>query len=255
MPVWTVFDLDNTLILNPPVGFTPISPDQEDEQLMPYQDTERALRFLNERGVIVTLASFRTNAEQVLRRYHLRDYFAAIRYTTDRTADTRTKTQMIQELAQQLNLSIHEAVFFDDFPANVRECTDNLIHTVHVDPKIGVSLELLFDSLYAALRPPFYVMSSRDLPVEEVTNYLSEYRVTFLDCAASADSAWIVIRKDPRATVMLVPAASTIELFHRSTHVRVVYPDLYECLDAAVAQLQRELADIPSSLGDLVRQR
>ena len=254
MPLWTVFDLDNTLILNAPAAATPSSPNEEaDLILTPYAETERVLQFLASRGVIITMASFRTNAEQVLREHGLRDYFAAIEYTQDRNRDRRSKSEMINELAEQLNLSIYDAVFFDDLEENVEECNNDLIHTIRVDERKGVTMELLFDALLNALRPPFYVMSQRPLPREGLVNYLGEYRVTFLNCGVSAQQAFQITRVQPNATVMIVPAPNTIELFHGGNQVRVTYPDLYECLDAAVNELQGMEIDIPDTVGELVR--
>jgi HAD superfamily phosphatase (TIGR01681 family) len=255
MPVWTVFDLDNTLILNTPIASTPNTPiGQEELLLTPYADTQRALEFLTDRGVIITLASFRTNAEEVLRQHGIRQHFAAIEYTRDHVADQRTKSYMIEQLATKLGLSVHDAIFFDDLPENVEECNNQLIYTVPVDPRRGVTLELLFDSLIAALRPPFYIMNTRPLPQEELINYLAEYRVTFLTCGATPTLAFHLTASQPTATVMLVRDANTIELFHGKTQARVTYPDLYECLDAVIAQLNIEQADIPNTVGELIRQ-
>jgi len=256
MPLWVVFDLDNTLILNTPITATPNTSIGEDEELVLslYQDTERTLKFLSDRGIPIALASFRTNAEDVVKQYELRKYFAAIVHTTDRRTDKRSKSEMIHQLATKVNLSPYDALFFDDLPENVEECNNRLINTVYVDPDQGVTFELLFDSLLTALRPPFYVLSNRPLPNDELVSYLGEYRVVFLTCGANSATALDVIKYQPTATVMYVPAASTIDLFHQGIRVRVVHEDLWECLDAAVAQLQEEKADIPNTIGELIRQ-
>ena len=241
MTVWVVFDLDNTLILNTPVP--PTSADREGIQLTLYQDTQRVLQFLADRRIPIAMASFRTNAITVLQDHGLDTYFNSIRYTLDRDTDKRTKYEMIQELATELRLSIHDVIFFDDLPENVVECGDKLIHTVQVDPVQGVTLELLFDALLTSLSTPFYVLSTRVLPQEEIVSYLGEYRVVFLTCPATSDTAYDITEKQPSAVVMLVPAPNTIELFYHGRQVRVTYPDLWKCLDSAIISLQEQEGD------------
>ena len=223
--VWVVFDLDNTLILNLDVA----------PYLLLYKDTYRVLDFLQARGVIITLASFRTNVEEVLQQYNLDTYFTAVRFTADHDTDKRKKSEMIEELGQELGLSIHEAIFFDDLYQNVEECTNQLIHTVHVDPKTGITLELLFSSLLNTLLPPLYILSHHPLPEEEIGAYTGEYRVSFLTCSPQRDLAREISASHPTAMVIYVPVKSSVELFSRGEKVEVADSNVWKCLDEAVA--------------------
>ena len=251
--LWCVFDLDDTIIRNELLA-TPNTPNSvESYRLEPFRDTQRALDFLKQRQIPVALASFRTNAPQVLREHGLLEHFDAVRYTLDRQHDQRTKFEMIQELAQELSLSPYHAVFFDDLPENVEDCNNRLIYTVAVEPTVGVTLELLFDSLFAALRSPCYILSRTTLPTQEIANYLEDYRVVFLTCNPSVATARRIAETD-RSPVVLLWTPGTLDLFHRDNHVRVSYPNFYESLDAGLHQLQglSGAQAVPQSLGNIL---
>lgn len=248
MSVWVVFDLDNTLILN-----TPLGPSSDDMKLNLFRDTEKVLSFLYDREIPITLASFRTNADVVLQEHDLYKYFSAITYTRDRDTDKRLKYDMIQELSSELDLSPSDAVFFDDMLENVKDCNQGLIYTIYVNPTVGVTLDLLFDALYNMTKHPLYILTRQDVNKRAISNYLKEYRMIFLDNDVSDEIAWRIADTDSNPVVLLMLNQTTIEYFYHDNRVKATHSDRYRNFDIGFSLL-RELDDrLPQPLGSLIR--
>jgi FMN phosphatase YigB (HAD superfamily) len=235
MVLWVVFDLDDTLLLNRPIDAhlrgsnSPVTPD-EDVTIEAYVDTLRVLKFLKDRGTPIALASFRTNARDVLRNFGLLQYFDDLEFGQD----NRTKVDMIHNLSRRLKLNPFDAIFFDDMPENVELCTDSLIYTVQANPHTGVTLEELFDALSAIQKQPLYVLGEANLDQSEFAAYFPDYRVSFLTCDSSSRTIdnILSVSAEYNPLIMRITGKYTIELFTPKLQLKVQGEDLYHALDA-----------------------
>lgn len=117
---WFVFDLDETLC------------DRLFNRLM---DAYQVLQYCKDNGYIITLASFNTGADIVLKEAQIYDFFHSIRFGRD-----KPKSDMIKEMAKELGLDHRDAILFDDLYSNCRECLASYINSVKVNPITGVRL-------------------------------------------------------------------------------------------------------------------
>lgn len=234
---WIIFDLDDTLLLNQDTGPAirafndPITPVvmTDNIRLTLYPDTLRVLQFLKSRNIPIAMASFRTNAEEVLTEFGLLKYFKALEYGQD----GRTKVTMIQQLGQRLNLDPQEAVFYDDLHENVELCNNNLIYTIKVNPHVGVTMEQLFNGLSAIQSQPLYIFNQSNVKKTELAAYFPDFRVVYLSHGGGARDISSVMRiaSNRKSLVLKVTNHYDLEL-HTETNIFIVHTaDLYHGID------------------------
>ena len=240
MALWVIFDLDDTLIRNTPNTVGAVTSDgnttpYDDVDLSLYADTMRILHFLHDRGVPITLASFRTNAEEVLRDFDMLRYFSALQYGQDR----RTKLDMIHNLAEELGFNHLEAIFFDDREDNIQLTSQAFIHSVLVSPRTGVTLEQVFNAISASRNPVLYVMTDLELNEEELQAYFHDYRLSFIRGTHSLQQVRGVLLYTQELILRI--SDGQLELFTIDDQYQIIVKanDLYDGLDELFGQLEQ----------------
>lgn len=236
--VWVVFDLDDTLLRNDPVGKTPgtpLSSDDEDVNLVAYHETERVLRYLYDREIPIALASFRTNARDTLAEFGLLSYFQALEFGQD----GRSKATMINQLAKKLKLDPYEAIFFDDNDENVELCTNKLIYTVSVHRLQGVTLAMLFNALTALRNRPLYIVTRSNIDEQELRAFFPDFRVFFLTaCRGDDRSIALILRETAKHNplALRIGVKDELSLFVNEQQYVTRSNDLYLGLDELFLQ-------------------
>ena len=126
--MWIALDLDQTLI---------------DAQENPYVDTVLILDTLKAYDFTVVAVSYNLHVTQILERLGWNKYFT--RAVCDRTLP---KSQIIKNLAAELQLPAGDALLVDDLESNITDCLQEGIDAWQVDPATGFT----FIDLRAILR-------------------------------------------------------------------------------------------------------
>lgn len=125
-----VFDLDNTLYLW----------DVSKNYKLEYEyKLVKFLKDLKENNNILAIASHNTSPRYYLRKMNLSNYFDYIigEYP-------RKKSDMIIEILKNIvtmEYTKKDVIFFDDLDYNIRECRENDIISIKVDPVKGIDFE------------------------------------------------------------------------------------------------------------------
>lgn len=125
-----VFDLDNTLYL---WGVSKNYKSEYEYKLVKF------LKDLKENNNILAIASHNTSPRYYLRKMNLNNYFDYIigEYP-------RKKSDMIIEILKNIvtmDYTKKDVIFFDDLDYNIRECQENDIISIKVDPVKGIDFE------------------------------------------------------------------------------------------------------------------
>lgn len=96
-----IFDLDDTLVCR---------------QGILYSDVKKILSYLKDNGVTIALASYNANADIVLQKHDIYDYFDIIKFENWRNKFNLhdKKESMLRSILSQTNVTANEVIFFDD---------------------------------------------------------------------------------------------------------------------------------------------
>lgn len=111
-----------------------------------YDGIQDLLYALKNEGYIIALASYNARAEYILKKCDIYKYFNHIEYENVMYYDyceLDDKKSMLETIIKKTCLNHNQLLFIDDQLSNIKTAQSLGFHTLHVDRKTGVHIDML----------------------------------------------------------------------------------------------------------------